>query len=62
MSNQINKVSPLGVFSWQLNAKKTFLDIAFGFPVIAKDRGGCFKKNLGNHHKRTCTEVSLKPE
>ena len=38
-TNQLNKISPLSFISWQLNAKKTFFDIAYGFPVIVMTRG-----------------------
>jgi hypothetical protein len=43
MSNQLDKISLLSFFSWQLNAKN---DIAYSFPVIVMRMGGPPKKKL----------------
>ena len=56
MSNQLNKISLLSIFSWQLNAKKTFLDIIYGFLVMVMRRVAPFKKNISKDKFRDFSE------
>jgi hypothetical protein len=43
MSNQLNKISRLSFFSWQLNAKKRFSISPMVFPLSSGQGGGCPK-------------------
>jgi hypothetical protein len=42
MWNQLNKISPLSFFSWQLNIKKRFSITSMVFPVIVMRRVACY--------------------